>query len=66
MRKASALILGKVEPFLAQVREMMGSPDFLKNLEKVCYDAPGGKERVAATRERIRGMLASRAAGAKA
>lgn len=52
----------KVEPFLPALREGMMNPDFLKHLEKVCYDAPGGKERVAMIRERIRAMLAARAA----
>jgi len=54
---------GKFQPFLPQTREMLG-PNFMKNLERLCTEAPGGLERVAATRERIRGMLAARAAAA--
>src|ERR1700722_1281534 len=42
---------GKVEPFLPQLREIMG-PGVFKNLEQVCVSAPGGIERVRSTRER--------------
>jgi hypothetical protein len=58
------LVFCKVEPFLAELRAMFASPNYMKNLEKVCTEAPGGLERVKATRERIRGMLAARAAAA--
>ncbi|HWE53015.1 MAG TPA: hypothetical protein VG273_24705 [Bryobacteraceae bacterium] len=56
------LVFSKVQPFLPQLREMFGSPAMLENLEKVCLSLPGGLERVNATRERIRAMLAMRAA----
>jgi hypothetical protein len=60
------VIFSKVEPVVEQVRQAFG-PDFCKNLQKLCYDAPGGKERVAATRERMRAMAAARnSASAKA
>ena len=54
---------GKIEPFLPQLREMMG-PTVFKNLEQVCVSAPGGIERVRTTRERIRQMLAARSSAA--
>lgn len=60
------VVFGKLEPYMAQIRNMFGNPNFMKNLEKVCAEAPGGLERVAAVRERIRGMLAARAAAAAA
>jgi len=56
------LVLAKVQPFLSELRAMFGNPNYLKNLEKVCAEAPGGLERVAEVRERIRAMLAARAA----
>jgi hypothetical protein len=58
-------VFGKVEPFLAQLRAMVGNPDYLKNLEQVCVNGPGGIERVHATRERMRQMIAARAAAQK-
>jgi hypothetical protein len=54
------LVLSKIQPFLSQLREMFGNPKYLKSLEDVCLSAPGGQERVTATRERIRKMLAMR------
>ena len=56
------LVFSKIQPWLPQLREMFGSEGFMKNLEKVCSEAPGGLERVTATRERIRKMLAMRRA----
>ena len=53
------LVFSKIQPFLPQLKEMFGSANFMKNLEKVCLDA-GGLERVTATRERIRKMLEMR------
>lgn len=58
------IAFAKVQPFLAQIRGMFGNPNYLKNLEQVCLEAPGGLERVTATRERIRQMLAMRSAAA--
>ena len=55
---------GKVQPFLPQLREMFGNPNFMKSLEEVCINAPGGLERVTATRERLRHMMTLRAASA--
>ena len=56
------LVFGKIEGFLPQLRQAMGSPNMYKNLEQVCISAPGGLERVRATTERIRGMMAQRSA----
>jgi hypothetical protein len=56
------LVFGKVEPFLAELRAAWGSPNMFKNLEKVCTEAPGGLDRVRQTMQRIRAMLAQRAA----
>jgi hypothetical protein len=58
------LVFGKLEGFLPQLREAMGNPNILKNLEQVCIGAPGGLERVRATTERIRGMMAARSSAA--
>jgi hypothetical protein len=57
------LVFGKIEPFLPQLRAMVG-PTAFKNLEQVCLTGPGGIERVRATAERIRGFMAQRASAA--
>src|SRR5579863_2178378 len=56
------LVFGKIEPFLPELRQAMGNPNMLRNLEQLCVSAPGGLERVRAMVERIRGMMAARAA----
>jgi hypothetical protein len=58
------IVFGKIEPFLPQLREMMGSPNMFKNLEQVCTSAPGGLERVRAQMQRIRSMMSQRSAAA--
>ena len=44
-------VFSKIEPFLEDLRVKWNQPDAFKNLEKVIYDRPGGKEQVAKTRE---------------
>ena len=58
------VVFGKLEPILPQLREAMGNPNMLKNLEQVCTSAPGGLERVHAIAERMRNMAAARPAAA--
>jgi hypothetical protein len=47
----------KVEPFLAEIRAGFG-PQFLASLEKLIDATPGGRDRVAATRERMKAIMA--------
>ena len=56
-------VFAKFEPILADLRAAMG-PGYFKNLEHVCLNAPVGIERVRATQERLRGMMAAQAATA--
>lgn len=49
------LVFAKIEPFLEDLRTMFESPDMFKHLEKVIYDAPNGREKLAKTQ----GWLAS-------
>jgi hypothetical protein len=58
------VVFGKLEPILPQLRQAMGNPNMFKNLEQVCIAAPGGLEKVRATAERIRGMMAARSTAA--
>jgi hypothetical protein len=57
------LVFGKIEGLLPQLRQMMGSPTMFGNLEQVCLASPG-LEKVRATTERIRGMMAQRSTAA--
>jgi hypothetical protein len=47
------LIYAKLKPFLATIREGMGSPDYLKNVEKLVEASAGGRARV----ERMQGQF---------
>ena len=51
------LAFGKLEPFLKDIRVAFG-PQFLVNLEKLIDATPGGRERAAAVRERMKAMRA--------
>lgn len=55
------LVFGKLEPFLKDIRSGYG-PQFLSNLEKLIDATPGGRERAANTRERMKAMRARFAA----
>ena len=44
-------VFAKFEPYLADLRTRWEMPDAFKNLEKVIYDKPGGKEQLEKTRQ---------------
>ena len=46
-------VFSKVEPFIAEVREMIAFPDYLKQLENLVQRTPNAKERI----ERMRGVF---------
>jgi hypothetical protein len=54
-------VFAKVEPLLADMRAAYG-PQFLANVEKLIDATPGGRERVAAMRQRTKAILAEIAA----
>jgi hypothetical protein len=54
-------VYAKIEPFVADMRKAAG-PQFLANLEKLIYATPGGKERIANIRERMKTIRAELAA----
>ena len=54
-------VFAKVEALIGDVRATFGA-QYLANLEKLIDDTKGGRERVAATRERMKGMRAKIAA----
>ena len=56
------VVFAKIEPFVADYRQMMGNPTAWAHLEKNVMKSPGAKERLAALRERFRAMAAARRA----
>lgn len=57
------LVFAKVEPFLDEIREKFGNPNFLKNLETLVSRLPNYKEELEGRRAMIKRMIeASRAA----
>jgi hypothetical protein len=58
------VVFAKVEPFLAEMREMFNSPRAMGNLEKLVMSDPNAKEHLAMLRERFKQMAAMRAEAA--
>ncbi|MES1258569.1 MAG: hypothetical protein ABUS51_09065, partial [Acidobacteriota bacterium] len=56
------IVFGKIEPFLPQVREAFGNPGFAVHLEQLALGMPDARERIDGTMQRIRAILAARAA----
>jgi hypothetical protein len=54
------VIFAKIEPFLDELREMTGSPKYLKNLETLIMKMPDAKEMLAARREMIKRWMDAR------
>lgn len=59
------LVFSKIEPFLEEVRQTMGSPNFLQNLETLVMKMPDAKETLAARREMMKRWMQMRAEAAK-
>lgn len=51
------VVFAKIEPFLNELRETMGSPNYLKNLETLIMKMPDAKKMLAHRREIIREMV---------
>ncbi len=45
------LVFAKIQPILAEMREMWENPEMFKHLEKVIMDAPNGQEKLARMQE---------------
>jgi hypothetical protein len=54
------IVFSKIEPFLAELRETMGNPNVLKNLEKLIMRQPDAKEKLAFARESMKRWLQMR------
>jgi hypothetical protein len=55
------MVFSKVEPFLEEVRQIMGNPNFLKNLETLVMKMPDAKELLASRREMMKRWMQMRA-----
>jgi hypothetical protein len=58
-------VFSKIEALLPAWREKMGTPDLWKNLETVSLGIPDARNRIDGIRERIKGMIAARAAAGR-
>lgn len=61
----SVLVFSKIEPFIEEVRQIMGSPNYLKNLETLVMKMPDAKQLLASRREMMKRMMQMRAEMAK-
>jgi hypothetical protein len=59
------VIFSKIQPYLAEFRELIGSPNYLAHLEKLVMRLPDAEERLENTRERMKRILAAREEMAK-
>jgi hypothetical protein len=56
------IVFGRCEPFIPQIREAFGNPDFLVHLERMTLGLPNGRQIVDDTVTRMRQIMAARAA----
>jgi hypothetical protein len=61
----SIIVFAKVEPFIAEVRSIVGNPKMLANLEALVMRLPDAKTMLEERRDMIRRMVAARADTAK-
>ena len=61
----SVMVFSKIEPFLEEVRQTMGNPSFLKNLETLVMKIPDAKALLASRREMMKRWMEMRAEMAK-
>jgi hypothetical protein len=54
------VVFSKVEPFLPELRETVGNPKMLENLEKLIMRQPDARERLAKTRESMKRWMQAR------
>lgn len=56
------VVYSKVHPFIGQLREALGNPNALKNLESLLLRQPNADDTLAARREQMRRWMDARAA----
>lgn len=50
-------VYAKMEPFIPMLREQMGAPQFLSNLEKTVKEIPDYEQRIATIRDRMAKLI---------
>jgi hypothetical protein len=55
------VVFSKVEPFIEELRQILGSQKYLKNLETLIMKMPDAKEMLAARREQMKRWMEARA-----
>ena len=55
-------VFSKIEPFLADLRTLNGTPGYLRHLESLVMSIPDAHERLRSTRERLKRVAAMREA----
>lgn len=60
------VVFAKIQPFLSELRETMGSPKLMSNLEKLIMRQPDAEERLTRTREMMKRWMQARADASKA
>ena len=61
-----SFVFAKIQPFIAQLREMSNNPGYLAHLERLVMSQPEAETRLAHLREMTRRMMAARAEAAEA
>jgi len=59
------VVYSKIEPFMPELREIMGNPNLMANLEKLIMRQPNAGERLAKSRELMKRMAEARKEMAK-
>jgi len=54
------VVYSKIEPFMPELREIMGNPNLMANLEKLIMRQPNAKERLAKSRESLKRLREAR------
>ena len=54
------VVFSKIEPFLTELRELMGNPKLYANLEKLIMKTPDAPEKLAKTRETMKRWIQAR------
>jgi len=57
-------VYAKIQPFLSDIREKAGMPEFLQNVQKIVEASPKAGQRVARLQSRFAAMAAARAQNA--
>ncbi len=58
-------VFSKIEPFLAEIRQVSGMPTYMQHLERVVMNMPDAQERMTRFREVIKQAAQARAQAAK-